>query len=158
MAATKIVGSKTRLAAAALAAAAVLAGCATTDPSRGYEPDRTPGAVACAHGGSLMVRYELFFGGTRQDESPIAEEEWLAFLDAEVTPRFPDGLTAIDVYGQWRRPDGIIARLPTRELLIWAPATAENDRKLEEIRTAFNTRFEQLSVMRVDGGEDCVSF
>lgn len=105
-----------------------------------------------------MARYELFFGATHQGGELITEEQWLAFLDAEVTPRFPDGLTAIDVYGQWRRPDGIIARLPTRELLIWAPATAENDRKLEEIRAAFNTQFDQFSVMRVDGGEDCVSF
>lgn len=32
----------------------------------------------------------------------VSDEDWRAFLAAEVTPRFPDGLTVIDAAGQWR--------------------------------------------------------
>jgi hypothetical protein len=105
-----------------------------------------------------MARYELYFGATRQDGAPITEAEWLAFLEAEVTPRFPDGLSVIDLYGQWREPDGAVGREPSRALLVWAPRSPAADAGLEAIRAAFKAAFDQYSVMRVDGGEDCVSF
>ncbi len=39
--------------------------------------------------------------GDRPQDQPISEERWRAFLDKEVTARFPDGLTVFDAYGQW---------------------------------------------------------
>jgi len=37
----------------------------------------------------------------------VSEEDWQRFLNVEVTPRFPDGLTVYDVYGQYRGSDGL---------------------------------------------------
>jgi len=99
-----------------------------------------------------MARTELLFGAGH-----VGEAQWKAFLAREVTPRFPDGLTALDGYGQWKAPNGKISAERSRILLLWhAPGTGV-DSKIDAIREAYKKRFHQLSVMRVDS-VDCVSF
>ena len=105
-----------------------------------------------------MNRVELIFGLDIKGGGRITEKQWYAFLEGEVTPRFPDGLTTIDGYGQWRVPgDGRIARLEAKILLIWYAPSDEAEANIQAIREAYKTRFKQISVMRVDG-RDCVSF
>ena len=104
-----------------------------------------------------MERIELLFGMGRKGGGEISEEEWRAFLDADVTPRFPDGLTVLTGYGQWRNASGAIAKETSRVLLIWARPDAVNNQKIETIRAAWKVRFAQESVMRVDE-TSCVSF
>jgi hypothetical protein len=102
-----------------------------------------------------MNRVELIFAAAFNDGKPIADAAWQDFLDKEVTPRFPSGLTAYRAYGQWQRPDGRIEKSPSRVLVIWY----EGDRssRIEAIRNAYKTRFRQMSVLRIDSA-DCVSF
>src|SRR5579863_8635859 len=47
---------------------------------------------------------KLYFGLGPVDhpEQGASEGDWRSFLDREVTPRFPDGLSVLDVYGQWQ--------------------------------------------------------
>ena len=87
----------------------------------------------------------------------MSEAQWAAFLDAEVTPRFPDGLTVLGGYGQWRGPGGAVAKERAIVLLIWYPPGDSRDAAIEAIRSAYKRRFGQESVMRVDG-ISCVSF
>jgi hypothetical protein len=112
---------------------------------------------ACAAGARQMARVELIFGLGLQDDSGISEAEWQRFLADEVTPRFPDGLTAYDAYGQWQHPDRGIVRLRSKVLQIWYVMSRADQEKIDAIRAAFKARFSQLSVMRIDGA-DCVSF
>ena len=114
-------------------------------------------AAECALPARLMARVELLFGTTLADGQPLAETEWAKFVDEEVTPRFPEGLTELAGRGQWRRPDGVISREPSRVLLMWYSPAPARDADIDAIRAAYKTRFKQLSVMRVDG-VDCVSF
>lgn len=104
-----------------------------------------------------MERVELLFGMGRKDGGEIGESDWRTFLEAEVTPRFPDGLTVLTGYGQWRNPAGAIAKESSRVLLIWVKHAPGNAASIEAIRTAWKARFQQDSVMRVDG-VSCVSF
>ena len=99
-----------------------------------------------------MARTELLFGAGH-----VGEAQWKAFLAREVTPRFPDGLTAIAGYGQWKAPSGKIQAERSRILLLWHPPGADADARIDAIRDAYRKRFHQLSVMRVDSA-DCVSF
>jgi hypothetical protein len=92
----------------------------------------------------------------KKDGTEVSESEWRAFLSADVTPRFPDGLTVLQGYGQWRS-GGAVARESERVLLIWYKPDAGSDAKIEAIRAAYKARFGQDSVMRVDG-VSCVSF
>ena len=114
-------------------------------------------AAECAPPATPMARVELFFGTTLADGRPLSESEWQKFVDEEVTPRFPEGLTELAGRGQWRRPDGVISREPSRVLLLWYSSDAHRNADIEAIRAAYRQRYQQLSVMRVDGA-DCVSF
>jgi Protein of unknown function (DUF3574) len=107
----------------------------------------------------------LYFGlGLRdqaegdQADKGVSEADWRAFLDREVTPRFPSGLSVVDVYGQWQgknqsRPE----RLRSKCLVIVYPDTAENRDKVEAIRAAWKQKTGDQSVMRVTEPVD-VSF
>jgi hypothetical protein len=116
-----------------------------------------PAAVACRTGLSAYARLELLFGLGRQGGGEVSEEEWRAFLEREVTPRFPDGLTVVTAYGQWRGRSGQLVKEPSRMLVIWYRPQAASNGEIEAIRQAYRARFGQESVMRVDS-VSCVSF
>src|ERR1700736_471455 len=56
-----------------------------------------------AHG-ERWVDTRLYFGLGPADapDKGVPEAAWRDFLDHEVTPRFPSGLSVVDVYGQWQ--------------------------------------------------------
>lgn len=98
------------------------------------------------------VDTRLYFGlrPADQPKQGVSEAAWRDFLDKEVTPRFPDGLSVMDVYGQWRDNDkSAIERLRSKLLVIDHPDTAENRAKIEAIRNAWKRRTGDQSVLRV---------
>src|SRR4051812_41765174 len=54
---------------------------------------KRPVPIAGSHGSAPFVRTELYFGTARAEDVPVTEEEFHTFVDMEITPRFPDGLT-----------------------------------------------------------------
>ena len=106
------------------------------------------------------VDTKLYFGLGPADDTKqgISETEWRGFLDREVTPRFPSGLSVLDVYGQWQgKNETAPERLRTKMLIIDYPYTDENRTKIEAIRTAWKQKTGDQSVMRVTVPAD-VSF
>jgi len=109
------------------------------------------------------VRSELYFGvgqeANETAEQPVlGETEWRAFLDQEVTPRFPDGLTVVDAYGQWlfrgrEEPN----RLPSKILIILHENTPQRRNDIEAIRLAFKQLSGHQSVLWASSPVD-VSF
>lgn len=49
---------------------------------------------------AVWNRTELYFGTGRPDGSVVSDAEFQQFVDIQVTPRFPDGLTLLAGYGQ----------------------------------------------------------
>lgn len=106
------------------------------------------------------VDTKLYFGLGPVDhpEQGVSEAEWRNFLDREVTPRFPDGLSVLDVYGQWQgKSQTAPEHLRSKVLIIDYPDTAENRAKVEAIRAAWKQKTGDQSVMRVTEPAD-VSF
>jgi Protein of unknown function (DUF3574) len=106
------------------------------------------------------VDTKLYFGLGPVDhpEQGVSEAEWRGFLDREVTPRFPDGLSVLDVYGQWQgKTQTVPERLRSKMLIIDYADTAENRAKIEAIRAAWKQKTGDQSVMRVTEPAD-VSF
>ena len=143
--------------------AGALAGCGPRSPapvpSAGTAPTLSGDP---AHPGqtSGWVDTRLYFGLGQADhpEQGISETKWREFLDREVTPRFPDGLSVADVYGQWQgKGQAAPERLRSKVLIIDYPDTAENRGKIEAIRTAWKKMTGDQSVMRVSQPAD-VSF
>jgi hypothetical protein len=98
------------------------------------------------------VDTKLYFGLGPIDrpDQGVSEADWRGFLDREVTPRFPDGLSVLDVYGQWQgRAQTTPERLRSKMLIIDYPDTAENRAKIEAIRAAWKQKTGDQSVMRV---------
>jgi hypothetical protein len=114
-------------------------------------------------GSARWVRSELYFGvglaGQPQDGRARAKEaDWQAFLDREVTPRFPDGLTVFDAYGQWLAGSGDRpARLRTKVLVILHEDTPEKRAAVDAIRLAWKAQWHDQSVLLVNEAAD-VSF
>lgn len=105
----------------------------------------------------IMTRLELYFGASKPDGSQVGWPEWRQFMEDEVTPRFPDGLTVTTAFGQWRNPQGRIISETSRVLLILHTPSADSNGKVEAIRTAYKLRFNQTTVLRVDSFA-CASF
>src|SRR3979490_945193 len=134
-----------RLSAIALAFAGLGAGAVTA-----YRFTAAGPSAACRATAAAYAPLELLFGLGKQGGGEVSEEEWRAFLETEVTPRFPDGLTVVAAHGQWRARSGEIAREPPRALVIWHRRGAGGEADIEAIRNAYKTQFRQESVMRVD--------
>ncbi|CAN7143111.1 DUF3574 domain-containing protein [Bosea sp. LjRoot90] len=94
-----------------------------------------------------MLSAELFFGRKIGDRVGVSEAAFRRFVDAEVTPRFPDGLTILDANGQYRdREDGRLIREPSKLVLIATPDETGNREKLAAVAEAYKRRFDQQSV------------
>ena len=106
------------------------------------------------------VDTKLYFGLGPADHSDqgVSETEWRDFLDREVTPRFPDGLSVIDVYGQWQgKNETAPERLRSKLLIIDHLDTAADRAKIDGIRSAWKQRTGDQSVLEVSEPAD-VSF
>jgi hypothetical protein len=115
-----------------------------------------------AHPGNTKgwVDTRLYFGLGLADHSDqgISEQEWRAFLDKEVTPRFPSGLSVLDVYGQWQgKTETAPERLRSKMLIVYYQDSAENRDKIAAIRTAWKQKTGDQSVLEVTEPAD-VSF
>ncbi len=164
-----------RLLARLLLAATILAQLALTEPmSQALSPappqqsspsasfNGDPNHPAEARG---WVETKLYFGLGPADAPSVgvSEGKWRQFLDKEVTPRFPSGLTVVNIYGQWqykahqgqrlRAP----ARIRSRLLIVYHPPTPENFAGIEAIRVAWKQRTGDQSVLKVTQPVD-VSF
>ena len=107
------------------------------------------------------VRTELFFGTARPDGSAVSDAEWERFLDTEITPRFPDGLTVLSGAGQWQGEDDTIVEERSKIVILLYPreAVEESNAEIEEIRAAYEQQFQQESVLRADDDRPvCTSF
>ena len=103
--------------------------------------------------GQPYVETQLFFGTARPDGGPaVTDRQFMAFVDKEVTPEFPDGLTIQSGRGQWRDASGTIEKERSYELILLYPRTEadSSDRRIEEIRRAYEKAFGQEAVARVD--------
>jgi hypothetical protein len=136
-----------------LLAALVLALSCATRPAIADAPPTAPAALqgdaahpAAAH----WLRSELYFGIGPADspDEGLREIKWRAFLDKEVTPRFPDGLTVIDAYGQWRRRGAQEpGRLLSKVLVILYEDTPENRAAIDAVRSAYKASTHSQSVL-----------
>ena len=131
-----------------LAAVLALAACADIEVS----------TSECADGGELWHEYRLFMGRGSGGAEVVSDEDWDAFLADTITPRFPDGLSVIDVAGQGTTADGSLERERTKMLLVLVPPVDETAlNRINEIGAEYKQRFTQDAVLRVVAPA-CVAF
>ena len=120
-----------------LAGATLLSGCAGLGPTicpAGQDPGRA---------------VQLFFGRDIGDRVGVSDADFQRFIDEELTPRFPDGLTVLDAAGQWRDANGVVGREPSKVVILALPGRAGGEDRLEAARAAYKRRFSQEAVLIV---------
>jgi hypothetical protein len=132
-----------------MAALVGLAGCVTA-------PSSQP-APACPAGQEARRTAQLFFGRNVGDKPAVSEADFHRFMDEDVTPRFPDGLTVMDGGGQWRGEENRLIREASKVVLIVLPRGREAQAKVEAVRNAYKARFHQEAVLLITQAA-CVSF
>ena len=108
----------------------------------GQEPERTA---------------QLFFGRNIGGKPGVSEADFQKFVDQEITPKFPDGLTVLDGGGQWRGDENKLIREASKVVLIVLPKRGDSSARIEAVRNAYKSRFHQDSVLLVTQAS-CVSF
>ena len=132
--------------------AALMAAERTGDDEHSRDP-RCRGPVDA----QTFARTELFFGLSRPG-GIITDEDFKNFVDARVTPRFPDGLTLLSGVGQFRDASGTTIVEGSKLLvLLYSRRDREASDKIEQIRNDYRWQFQQQSVLRADD-LSCVSF
>lgn len=115
--------------------------------------------ATCPKGLKQQAVAELVFGRNIGDIiGAVDNAEWARFLDEVVTPRFRDGLTVLDAYGQWWNPPEVrIEREPAKLLLIVLTDEVRQQALIGEVAREYKRRFSQRSVM-VMLRRACVTF
>ena len=104
--------------------------------------------LRCTSGEQVAVHDSLYFG-TGKPHGVVTPEEWATFLEATVTPRFPQGLTVSPASGQWRGADGSIVRETTYVLHLVHANDATSEGAVAEVMAAYKVQFQQEAVLRV---------
>ncbi|MER5254756.1 MULTISPECIES: DUF3574 domain-containing protein [unclassified Streptomyces] len=146
--------SRTRLAVTAAAATVLAVGAPAAYASLDTDTRPSgPTTTSQVSRGEAYTETRLFFGTERPDGGPdVTDKQFMEFIDKEVTPSFPDGLTVQDGRGQWRDSNGKIERERSYELILLYPTkqAPKRDALVEEIREDYVKKYAQDSVARLD--------
>jgi hypothetical protein len=132
----------------ATAALVGLTGCATRSPER---------LPTCPAGQEAHRTAQLFFGRNIGDKPGVSEADFRKFMDEDVTPKFPDGLTVMDGGGQWRGEENKLIREASKVVMIVLPKGRDVSGRIDAVRSAYKSRFHQESVLLITQAA-CVSF
>ncbi len=110
-----------------------VAGCASAPQS------------ACPIGQAQMRTAQIFLAA--KAPAKVSDTDIRKFVDAEVTPRFPDGVSLVDGGAQWKGEDNRLIREAAKVVLIVLPSKGDPAARVEAVRAAYRTKFKQDSVV-----------
>jgi hypothetical protein len=111
-----------------------LAGCMSAPKPRG-----------CPAGQATLRTAQLFLGA--KNARTLSDRDLRRFVEQEVTPRFPDGVTVVDGGDQWKGSENKMIREASKVVLVVLPASGDTHRKVEAVRTAYRAKFKQNPVV-----------
>lgn len=115
-------------------------------------PTSTPSPSCC------FYKTELYFGLTSGGRE-ISESQWSSFLNKYITPKFPDGLTVINSYGQWySTKEQRIIKEKSKVVTLLHKEGPEFENALQYIIDHYRKQFHQESVLRADSKMEKVLF
>jgi hypothetical protein len=106
-------------------------------------------ASICTSPLKAALQVDLYLGRDTPN-GEVTEGQWASFLAEEVTSRFPDGLSVLEVQGQFLEPSGRLTRERSKLLTIVLFDRAEQLPKIAQVANAYARRFGQHSVFRVE--------
>lgn len=114
--------------------------------------------VACRADQKSSAVVEMMFGRKLGERIAVTNGAWARFVDREITPRFPDGLSVVDAAGQWMDTDKKrVVREPSKIVTIVLRDAEKGQAEIDAIAQAYKKQFKQQSVGVIVRGA-CVSF
>ncbi len=109
-----------------------------------------PLVAACTAPLKPALEIDLYFGRDIEGGGEVSEDQWAEFVAAEVTPRFPEGLSVLNVAGQSRNAKNQTLRERTKLLVVVVFDAPAHRAKVQAIVEAYNRRFGQHGVFRTE--------
>ena len=106
-----------------------------------------PATTACRAPEFPATMQTLYFGTERSGADAVTQSQWLGFLEHEVTPAFPDGLTWWAANGQWRDPEAELTQEATFVLQLLHRDDEEQQRKVAALIDSYRKQFAQKAVL-----------
>lgn len=107
-----------------------------------------PKFAACPAGQEELRTAQLFLGRGEPNNRSI-DRDIRRFVDEEITPRFPDGVTVVDGGGPWKGSENLLIREAAKVVLIVLPR-GDGPERVEAVRAAYRTRFRQDSALLIN--------
>lgn len=104
------------------------------------------GLTRCTETEQLHDRWVVYFGRNKADGSVVSEADWQGFLDATVSPQFPDGFSWLNSHGQWRDGSGKLWQEPGFQLVVLSKDPVAP--KIQAVSAAYRQAFAQLAVLQ----------
>ena len=92
----------------------------------------------------------MYFGLVGKNGGTVSDEQWMAFLEKEIAPRFPNGLTVVPAYGMSAVTAPPSSGETTKLLIVVHDNTNEAQQKFAEIDAAYQQEFGPIGMFRVD--------
>jgi hypothetical protein len=105
-----------------------------------------------------LIQEDLYFGRNIANGGEVSAAEFQTFIDTEITPRFPDGLTVYDAEGQFLDSTGSLIQEPSQVISLIFEDTAENEQGIDQLIAAYKQQFQQESVLEVVNEEVNIGF
>jgi transcription termination factor NusB len=105
-----------------------------------------------------LIEVDLFFGRNIPGGGEVSEAEFEQFVDSNITPRFPDGLTVFDADGQFKDSRGTIIEEQSKVVSLILEDTPESESEIDEIIQSYIKQFNQESVLLTVNEEIAVGF
>lgn len=108
-----------------------------------------PQTGVCTPPLKAALQVDLYMGRDTP-KGEVTDAQWASFLAEEVTPRFPEGLSVLEVQGQYLEPPGKLTRERSKLLTIVLFDPTAQLPKAQLVAAAYARRFAQHGVFRVE--------
>lgn len=108
----------------------------------------SPQPLTCLSNEQPTVMESLYFG-TAKPGGVVSQEEWASFVNEQVTPAFPEGLTSWSASGQWRMAGGRIEQEASHILQVTHDGSSAKETAVQRIMATYKHNFQQEAVMRI---------
>lgn len=98
--------------------------------------------------GERDCEYKIYCGASIPGGGAVSEADWRDFCARTVAAEFPAGFTVVDATGYFSPGEGLATETEgAHVIVVVAPATDDNHRKIRAIAAAYKQRFRQGSVL-----------
>lgn len=105
-------------------------------------------ALRCPEPLERWDQIALYFGRNVDDLTVVSEQAFAVFLNEQVTPLFLDGLSVLNVAGQFLEDSGELVHEPTNLVILLVPDASSVRHDIDTIIDAYKEQFSQESVLQ----------